>query len=110
MGLKGTNPPWDPSTAHDNTEYLRWYKFGVDQEMYDEMVAEQDNCCAICGVHATEDKANRWDGTGSLNVDHCHETGLVRGLLCSQCNQGLGRFKDNIESLKKAIWYLEPIT
>ena len=110
MGLKGTNPPWDPSTAHDNAEYLLWYKFGVDQEMYDEMAAEQDNCCAICGVHATEDKANRWDGTGSLNVDHCHETGLVRGLLCSQCNQGLGRFKDNIESLKKAIWYLEPIT
>ena len=110
MGLKGTNPPWDPSTARDNAEYLLWYKFGVDQEMYDEMAAEQDNCCAICGVHATEDKANRWDGTGSLNVDHCHETGLVRGLLCSQCNQGLGRFKDNIESLKKAIWYLEPIT
>ena len=108
MAIKGKNPPWDPVTSRDNAEYLRWYKFGVDQEMYDEMVAEQDNCCAICGEHASVPK-DRWDGTSELQIDHCHKTGLVRGLLCTQCNNGLGRFKDNIENLKKAIWYLEPI-
>lgn len=42
-----------------------------------------------------------------LAVDHCHESGKVRGLLCSNCNNGLGRFKDNLEYLKNAIKYLK---
>lgn len=42
-----------------------------------------------------------------LDIDHCHETGIIRSLLCNRCNQALGLFKDDIESLKKAINYLE---
>ena len=42
-----------------------------------------------------------------LQVDHCHETGVVRGLLCYNCNNGLGRFKDDIEVLKMTVPYIE---
>jgi hypothetical protein len=42
-----------------------------------------------------------------LSIDHCHNTGKVRGLLCDHCNKGLGLFKDNIDYLNKAIEYLK---
>ena len=55
--------------------------------------------CKICGKHQSE-------LTLSLNVDHCHITGKIRGLLCGNCNKALGLFKDNTKSLKNAINYL----
>ncbi len=45
--------------------------------------------------------------TTRLHVDHCHETGKVRGLLCYNCNNGIGRFKENIDVLKQVVIYLE---
>ena len=51
--------------------------------------------CAICGI------------TERLHIDHCHNSGDVRGLLCSNCNLGIGNLKDNIKILKNAILYLE---
>lgn len=54
--------------------------------------------CEICGV--------KFDSTIRKNVDHCHDGGHIRGILCGQCNTGLGMFKDNIASLKNAIKYL----
>jgi hypothetical protein len=42
-----------------------------------------------------------------LSIDHCHETGKVRGLLCDACNTGIGRFSDQVDLLQKAIDYLE---
>lgn len=53
------------------------------------------NYCAICGI------------TERLHIDHCHNSGDVRGLLCSNCNLGIGNLKDNIKILKNAILYLE---
>ena len=94
---------------HFNQNYQRWYKFRVDEEMFEEMKAEQDNCCAICGDPQGTPKSDRYRGTAELNIDHCHETGLVRGLLCSDCNKAIGLFQENIDILRKAVWYLEPI-
>jgi len=67
---------------------------------YHDMLQAQNNRCAICGL---EDIDNLH---GVLCVDHDHDTGKVRGLLCTACNYGLGYFRDNMYSLKKALYYL----
>ena len=75
-------------------------KFGINRDQYEVMLAQQNNVCAICNER--EIVPNR-----SLSVDHDHVTGKVRGLLCSNCNPGIGKFKEDIELLGKAVAYLE---
>lgn len=74
-------------------------KYGITQEDYNRMLAEQDGCCKIC-------RSSDPVGVKSFAVDHDHVTGKVRGLLCHRCNPGLGYFQDNPELLRKAIDYL----
>lgn len=75
--------------------------YGISLDDYNSMREKQNYCCAICSTH--ESKAVR----GLLYVDHCHETSVVRGLLCSVCNKALGLFKDNPEFLLRAVSYLK---
>lgn len=82
------------------SDVVRLWRYGVTPEKYAEMYVKQDGRCAICGVH--EDELPK-----QLGIDHCHETGLIRGLLCDPCNNGIGRFKDDPELLQKAAKYLE---
>lgn len=70
--------------------------YGLSIEKLGQMVREQNNKCAICEEVFIE----------SPNVDHCHRTNAVRGLLCKLCNSALGFFKDNEETLQRAIDYL----
>lgn len=70
---------------------------------YDVLLKKQGGKCAICGVH--EESYIEAHGK-KFAIDHDHETGVIRGLLCCKCNRGLGYFKDSIESLKNAIAYL----
>lgn len=72
----------------------RLYRYGLTEEAYDALMEKQDGGCAICGAE------------GDFSVDHCHDTKKVRGLLCRECNIGLGKFKDDPELLRKAISYL----
>ena len=76
--------------------------FGISLDDYKNMFERQDGCCAICGKHS--DECPR-----SLDVDHSHTTGHIRGLLCNCCNQALGLFKDDVEILKNAIQYLSEV-
>ena len=72
-------------------------EYGIsDQDMLD-MLEKQSNSCAIC----------RKEISWNCHVDHCHKTGIVRGLLCASCNKGLGLFGDDTTKLKNAIKYLE---
>lgn len=70
-------------------------EYGISLEDYEAMFAGQDGCCKICKTSGED-----------LVVDHCHETGIVRGLLCNNCNWGLGNFKDNVDFLESAEGYL----
>lgn len=74
------------------------FTFGITPEDYNQMFVTQNGLCAICL------KPSR-DGT-NLRIDHNHETGKIRGLLCENCNFGLGHFKDNSEVLLSAVKYL----
>ena len=78
--------------------------FGLSRDDYKAMHAKQDGKCAIC---LREETSSIRGKTISLCVDHCHVTGAVRGLLCTKCNPALGAFDDNIETLRRAIAYLE---
>lgn len=70
--------------------------YGITLENYNYLLKLGEGKCNICGI-----KSNT-----SLHADHCHSTGMVRGLLCSECNLGLGKFKDNEVIMTKAIKYL----
>ena len=78
---------------------------GITMDDYANMLDMQDNKCGICKKEETC-KDPRHDRVRRLSIDHCHKTGKVRGLLCHSCNTAIGKFKDDIELLHKAIRYI----
>lgn len=79
-----------------------WKKQGIilTVEGYDKMLSEQNGCCGICGEFRLPEQR-------VLVVDHNHDSGKIRGLLCHPCNMGIGQLKDSIDVLRKAVLYLE---
>jgi hypothetical protein len=92
----------------DNPAKMKDYhlkkRFGISAQKYDEMMDAQGGVCAICGN--PEIMIDKRGIKMSLAVDHCHKTGEIRGLLCKNCNHGLGNFKDDQGLLRKALDYL----
>jgi hypothetical protein len=86
----------NPDKAKDFN--LRRY-YGITLAEYQDILEAQNGRCAICGTDVP-------GGKGVFHVDHCHNSGKVRGLLCHHCNVGLGHFKDNESILLKAALYL----
>lgn len=86
-------------------EYSKKYflktRYNLTQEDYVALLVNQNHKCAICGVDEQE-LSNK-----KLYVDHNHETGQVRELLCHNCNVSLGLLKESIQTLTKAIAYLD---
>lgn len=89
-----------------NQEHLKVYhrdhglkKYGLTQEDWDAMFATQGFRCATC----FRDKLS---GKMKWHTDHCHATGVVRGILCGRCNKALGLLDDNTSTLSNAISYL----
>jgi len=91
--------PRPGNAARDRKRNLRAY--GLTLADYDRMHAEQDGRCAICG---------RTDAGRHLqahfSVDHCHDTGVVRGLLCHPCNLGIGYLQDDPTIMRAAAAYV----
>src|ERR1035437_5998360 len=105
--IKKRNEQWNIN----NKEYSKTYyknnkrnlhlkrKYNITQEQYNELFNKQNGKCAICGKHQSELKK-------ALGIDHDHETGKNRGLLCDKCNLLLGHANDNVQVLTQAINYL----
>lgn len=74
--------------------------YDMTEQDYEDMLLGQDGACKICG---TTKPTGRWK---VFAVDHCHATGKVRGLLCNECNRGIGLLGDNPDLLLKAALYL----
>jgi hypothetical protein len=87
--------------AGDNRLRSRLKKYGLTPDTYRALLKSQKDKCAIC-------KAKEPGGNRRWHVDHCHDTGKVRGLLCSQCNVGIGMLKHSPKILKAAISYCTP--
>jgi Recombination endonuclease VII len=81
---------------HDSAVQRALRRYGISRAEYDALLAKQGGACAICRKRAK----------GRLCVDHCHVTGMVRGLLCNECNCALGYLKDDQASLVAALAYL----
>jgi hypothetical protein len=110
--------PYIPFTVEARRRYRRTYlqrhptgdrdshlrrRFGLTPTQYDAKFAEQGEVCAIC--HRPE--TSTWRGkVRRLGVDHDHETGAIRGLLCTKCNRGLGWFDDEADLLVAAAQYV----
>jgi hypothetical protein len=77
-------------------------KYGISVREYDALLTTQGGGCAICGRTENPGRFRQ-----SLPVDHNHETGAIRGILCIDCNRGLGMFRDDPRLLRKAATYLE---
>ena len=85
-------------------QHKDWHHMNKYGMTYDEVVAMKDACgnkCQICGAPPEESHQ------GNLVVDHCHDTGVVRGILCGRCNIVLGKVKDSPELLHKLVDYLK---
>lgn len=90
------NPETAALRARDK-EYKK--KYGITLEQYNEMLAQQNNTCAICQEPCT---------TGmNLAVDHDHTTGKVRALLCKNCNTAIGLLGEDTNRMAKAIEYIQ---
>ena len=91
------SPNW---SGLDREDQIMRQKYGISRREFDELLEFQGGGCAICGKPL--DVMSR-----RMNIDHDHETGTVRGLLCTGCNTGLGHLGDNVEGLERALYYLQ---
>lgn len=95
---------WEKNRAayyntHNDRQLMVKYK--LTREEYNKMLAETNGSCPICSREFGIEPYTK------PVVDHCHRGGHTRGIICRQCNIGLGAFRDDTESMKKAIQYLE---
>lgn len=91
--------------GHQRNWLRKNYKMTLEE--YQVLFEKQNGKCAICGSEGFAITRNQRQ---LVVIDHCHDTGKVRGLLCHNCNRALGLFKDKISNLENAIRYLEGAT
>ena len=91
-----------PCSANVN----RAKRYGISVEDVESLLEESGHCCMICGVHADSISHSR-SKHSKLYIDHNHETNTVRGVLCGNCNAGIGMLQDSPDILNKAILYLQ---
>lgn len=98
---RGTHVQRDPLCKRCRIEKQRTRILGVTPQQYDEMHKNQQGLCGIC-QHRLRSRRYK-----AFCVDHCHETGRVRGLLCHNCNRAIGMLQDSVENLLRAIKWIK---
>jgi hypothetical protein len=91
--LRATNPRIAQAERNKGLQL----RYGITSNDYDAMAARQDGLCALCGRRLI----------GRLCVDHCHDTRMLRLLLCHKCNRGFGSFDHNPDLMRRGADYLE---
>lgn len=91
--------------SDENYDRVLKRQWGLTREEYDAALERQGGVCAICG--GEEVAISKHGNRQRLSVDHCHETGQLRGLLCMKCNTAIGKFDDDCGKLESAIDYLK---
>jgi hypothetical protein len=86
--------------SRDSVRPASWRTQGIDPQRAAAVLRSHTGLCDVCGVDSPG-VSKAW------SVDHCHSTGVIRGVLCSACNRGLGAFNDRPEVLRKAAGYLD---
>ena len=87
---------WKRNNPEKVAEQKRRHDHGLTNGAYLAMYQAQEGKCLLCLIYYP-----------SLHVDHCHETKIIRGLLCRHCNMALGQFKDDVARIARAVQYLE---
>lgn len=92
----------------ENNKRRKLNKYGIKPSEYADLFWKQNGVCAICKEKETviNTLTNK---TVALSVDHCHDTGKIRGLLCQRCNIGIGNLKHNPDLLRVAAIYCEKV-
>ena len=99
---KRSDPAKVEQDRQRNRDHQRKKVYGITSEDFNALLQAQNDRCAICKSLPTQ----RSTKENVLHVDHCHNTGKVRGLLCLSCNHGLGKFRDSPTLLRQAAEYL----
>lgn len=98
-----TKKVWKAKNREKVTDINRWSKrkatYGISKDQFLSLLDQQNHTCAIC---------DRSVGISSC-VDHCHNTGVVRGILCDTCNTALGMLGDDLKGLMRAVEYLKGV-
>lgn len=76
-------------------------RYGLDRVLYDELISSSGFRCNVCQTDKPGGPNHKF------NIDHCHQTGKIRGVLCTGCNTAIGRLGDTIEGLMRAVEYLK---
>lgn len=97
---RASSKRWREANTERHADNNARRNYGIDHGTYAKMLADQDGQCAICKTDTPGGKATRF------HIDHCHDTEKVRGLLCNNCNIGLGHFKHDKDFLLSAVDYL----
>ena len=87
-------------TPETRRKYSLKALYGLTPKEYEELFISQGSCCAICFTTEPGGRHNQW------HIDHNHDTDKVRGILCNDCNVGLGCFKDDRYRMSEAVVYL----
>lgn len=94
---KAARRRWSLANKAKHAASTRRWRYGIAPAEYDALLARQDGKCAICRETPNGE---------ALSVDHNHHTGAVRGLLCRQCNAGIGLFNEDPNLIRQAIAYV----